>query len=881
MNTLLICGLQVTLVAFVGSLTSLLMRRWLRASATLPIATTLIAIVLLTACAFSSWPSWLHRAGSVSASTTARPESAQPVADDARTADMTLETFGWREAALAAWNGLMDQKAAPWPTVSNAADSPQPAGWTALQITGLVFALGFGVGLVRLLGGLWSVQHFVQTSRPLKTPSLIEELDVLRAELGCCSPVEIRECRHLATAATVGWQKPVILLSDSWRSWSEPQLRSVLAHEIAHITRNDYLAGVAAQLGVVLHFYHPLVHWLVSRFRLEQELAADELAAGVVGGSRAYLNAIGELALKQSNETLGWPAQAFLPTRSTFLRRIEMLRDLKLLSGKAPLAIRAGTLGAIAAVTLVAVGLRPPGGEGAKSVSTVAAEKPVGGLSGGQVVAIPLKAKYVPFDAEFVLVVRPAEIIKAMAKVLDAFPELKGNSTILNGCEQACLFAKHEDGRGSGEGFCLTFVDQAARDQCLSGISFNKPDSTKAKYLTFEYEMGPNVGSGTMCCYKPDDRTAVIAMEGMLQKALLSGPKSLSPLTETETWKAAENGAAVLAIDPAIMKKLVSASPQNPILGMFSPLWDSASNHTLGLNFDKQTNLNLVTQANDEASAQKIKATLKAGAAMLTNIVSSMKAGSNPEGTKQAVEAFLPILEQVQVSVNDKQVSLKLSGDTDKLAALLANPINAAKNSAQQSQHKNNLKMIMLAMHNYHDVHNHFPAAAVIDPESGIAHSWRVAILPYLDQGKLYQQYKMNEPWDSEANLKVLAQMPGVFKDPTETEETTNTAVTAAYGKNLAFEEGDKEGRKISDFTDGLSNTISIIAAQTEIPWTKPEDITIDLTQEKLPPQIGTDGKAFYIGFSDGSVRRAPENVDVKTFKIALTRNGGELFQDF
>ena len=880
MNTLLICGLQVTLVAVVGSLTSILMRRWLRTSATLPIAATLLAIVLLTACAFSSWPSWLHQSGGSSVAVSAGPEELHSTSKPAGKVDITFESFGWREATIAAWNSLMDQQKAPNAIPLNTEATPALTAWTRLQIIGAVFAIGLVMGLIRLLGGLWSIRHFVQISRPLKTSKLLEEIDVLRAELGCHSPVEVRECRHLATAATVGWRNPVILLSDTWREWSSPQLRSVLAHEIAHITRGDYLAGIAAQLGVVLHFYHPLVHWLVGRFRLEQELAADELAARVVGGSRAYLNAIGELALKQSNESLGWPAQAFLPTRSTFLRRIEMLRDLKLLSGKAPLAIRAGTLGAIAAVTLVAIGLRPPGEGDTTSAPAVAAEKPVRVLSGGQATVPALVAKYVPVDAEFVLVVRPAEVIKAAAKVLEAIPEIKGNSTILEGCVQVCMFSKVEESRGTGEGFCLTFVDQDERDQCLSKLSFNKPNSTKVKYLTFEYELGPNAGPATFCCYKADDRTAVIAMEGTLQKALLSGPMSLSPLTETEAWKAAENGAAVLAVDPAMMKKLAAASPQNPILGVFSPLWDSATNHTLGLNFDKQMNLNLVTQAKDDAGAQKVKSTLKAGVAMLTNIVGGMKTGSSPEGTKQAVEVILPILEQLQVSVSGNQVSLSLSGDVDKLASLLAVPIQAAKSSAALAQEKNNLKQIMLAMHNYHDIHGHFPPAVVIDQDSGVPRSWRVELLPLLDKKWLYDQYKKNEPWDSEANLKVLAQMPGVYKDPMKTVNTTNTAVTAAYGKSLAFEEGDKEGRKVSDFTDGTANTICIIATTTEIPWTKPEDINIDVTKDKLP-QIGTETDGFLFGFTDGSVRRAAGNTDVKALKIGLTRNGGEVFQDF
>jgi len=879
MNTLLICGLQVTLVAVAGCLTSLALRRWLRASAALPISATLTAIILLTVCAFNSWPSWLHRSRAGLVATTAPAEGAPQAGEHAGRADMTLESFGWREAALAGWRGLMDQQGSTNSAESKVTAPFKSQGWTMLQVTGVVFALGLIVGLVRLLGGLWSVRHFVKTSRPLKTPALCEEVDVLRAELGCHSAVQVRECRHLATAATVGWRKPVILLSETWRTWSEPQLRSVLAHEIAHITRGDYLTGIAAQLGVVLHFYHPLVHWLVGRLRLEQELAADELAAGVVGGSRAYLDAIGELALKQSNESLGWPAQAFLPTRSTFLRRIEMLRDLKLLSGKAPLAIRAGTLGAIAAVTLVAVGLRPPGEDGTSSAPVLAAEKPVGGLSGGQQAVKPLEAKYVPLNAGLVAVIRSGEVIRTLDKVSPQLMKLFPGHRF-GGSEQVVVFHLWLKDNNSGQGVCVTYADKVTRDQNLEMLGFKPDNVTKKKFLTFEYEQRVSNGFDPNCCYKPDDLTMIIGSEDVVQQAMLTGSKSLSPVTQTSAWKAATGGAAVFAIDPGSMKPVWESAQLNPMLKAMSPVWESTTSITLGVTLDQKTSLTLTGIASDEGHAEKVKTAMEGGVSMLTVLLNALKQNSDPALSKLASEDLMPMLAAHQLTLSGKEATLKVSCETEKLASLLVVPLTAAREAATLTQQKNNIKQIMLAMHNYHDVHKHFPPAVVIDKDSGVPRSWRVEILPLIDQQKLYDQYKKNEPWDSEANLKVLAQMPVVYKDIAAKSETNNTAVIAAYGKNLAFEPGDKEGRKIPDFTDGTSNTIAVIGVQTEIPWTKPEDIEIDVTQDKLPP-IGTAERGYLFGFCDGSVRRAAGNTDIKALKIGLTRNGGEVFQNF
>src|SRR5258708_36844007 len=100
----------------------------------------------------------------------------------------------------------------------------------------------------------------------------------------------------------------------------------VLAHEIAHIARHDFATLIAAQVAVVLHFYHPLVHWLAARLRLEQELAADAAAARLTGGQRTYLTTLAGMALRQSDCPLAWPARTFLPTPGTFMRGIEIGR---------------------------------------------------------------------------------------------------------------------------------------------------------------------------------------------------------------------------------------------------------------------------------------------------------------------------------------------------------------------------------------------------------------------------------------------------------------------------------------------------------------------------------------------------------------------------
>src|SRR5208283_2793105 len=146
----------------------------------------------------------------------------------------------------------------------------------------------------------------------------------------CLRPIEVRQADNLVAAAMVGWHRPTLLVPPDWTTWTEKERRAVLAHEIAHARGHDCLAAYCGQLATMLHVYHPLLHWLTNRLRLEQELAADAAAADLSGGQHQYLVTIAELALRQQDRPLFWPARTFLPTRTTFLRRIAMLRDNKL-----------------------------------------------------------------------------------------------------------------------------------------------------------------------------------------------------------------------------------------------------------------------------------------------------------------------------------------------------------------------------------------------------------------------------------------------------------------------------------------------------------------------------------------------------------------------
>ena len=99
-----------------------------------------------------------------------------------------------------------------------------------------------------------------------------------------------------------------------------------------------------------------------------------------------------------------------------------------------------------------------------------------------------------------------------------------------------------------------------------------------------------------------------------------------------------------------------------------------------------------------------------------------------------------------------------------------------------------NLKQIYLGMHNFLDIYQAFPPAVVIGPDGRPWHSWRVLILPFLEEQALYEQYRFDEPWDGPNNSKLLDKMPEVYADPVYgPPQGQFTSYAAIVGEGMAF----------------------------------------------------------------------------------------------
>jgi hypothetical protein len=182
----------------------------------------------------------------------------------------------------------------------------------------------------------------------------------------------------------------------------------------------------------------------------------------------------------------------------------------------------------------------------------------------------------------------------------------------------------------------------------------------------------------------------------------------------------------------------------------------------------------------------------------------------------------------------------------------------------QLNQSAENLKQIVLAYHNYNDTYGFLPTNKLSKDKKPLL-SWRVQILPFIEQDALYKQFKMDEPWDSENNKKLIDKMPNIFAPVRGKHEAGLTFYQAFGGSNGWLKPG---ARIPASFPDGTSNTLVCAEAAKPVIWTKPEDMEFD--GKKVPALGGLfDGK-FHAGMGDGSVNRFRKGLDPDTLKILI-----------
>jgi hypothetical protein len=179
-------------------------------------------------------------------------------------------------------------------------------------------------------------------------------------------------------------------------------------------------------------------------------------------------------------------------------------------------------------------------------------------------------------------------------------------------------------------------------------------------------------------------------------------------------------------------------------------------------------------------------------------------------------------------------------------------------------------------MYNYNDAHGQLPPAVVYGADGKPLHSWRVLILPYIEERELYEQFKLDEPWDSPHNIRLLEKMPVLYAAPGRKAKKMppyHTVCHVFVGKGTPFEAGTRLRLSLVDFPDGMSNTFLIVEAGKPVPWTKPEELCYD-PDGPLPELDCIFKDCFRAAMAAGFSRWISKQTSEATLRAAITRNG-------
>jgi prepilin-type processing-associated H-X9-DG protein len=285
----------------------------------------------------------------------------------------------------------------------------------------------------------------------------------------------------------------------------------------------------------------------------------------------------------------------------------------------------------------------------------------------------------------------------------------------------------------------------------------------------------------------------------------------------------------------------------------------------------------------DAAAAASAKETAQQFIAMALGQVDKVMT----EKEVNEVPEILPVIKEAQRALKDAKVAvvgsdLTVAGsykaDFD-INAIVAGAVPKMKAAAERAKAQNYLKQIGIALHNYHDANGVLPIHATGANGQAMRNttdkpllSWRVAILPYIEQNNLYQQFKLNEPWDSPNNKKLIEQMPKIFA-PGKPGKPGYTHLQMVVGPGAM-----QAGSSFVKITDGTSNTFAVVEAAEPVIWTKPDDVMLG----KEPPKDLKKkfGGLFPGGFNvlmwDGSVRFVRDTVSDRTLSLLINPSDGQ-----
>lgn len=438
-------------------------------------------------------------------------------------------------------------------------------------------------------------------------------------------------------------------------------------------------------------------------------------------------------------------------------------------------------------------------------------------------------------------------------------------------------------------------------------VRFNKPCDQAAIVAHLVSGAGPKVGkleshrvknADPLVMAFPDDRTLLVASPEELTE-MIAAKNASSPLIDRlKAVDASETLSGVFVVEPVrpIMQAgLAQLPPLPPEIQQFTEVADLLSAVELHVRLGETLETSLVLEGTDPKAAARLDQLLDNAIDLGTAAVDqqlAQAAANDPGPVNEAMAKYVKrmlnsAIDAVERKQSGNRLALRMQGGGDAtiglatngvLVALLLPAVQAAREAARRSQSNNNLKQIGLGMQIYADINKKFPARAIFADGKPLL-SWRVAILPMVEQKALYDQFHLDEPWDSEHNRKLIEQMPPVYANPNLDASLTQAGKTnylAPTGSGTMFD-GEQQAN-FATIRDGTTNTIMVVEADADraVIWTKPDDLEIDAEK----PRDGLGGLrpgGFLAVFADGHTSFLQNALDAATLLNLFNPRDGQV----
>lgn len=304
----------------------------------------------------------------------------------------------------------------------------------------------------------------------------------------------------------------------------------------------------------------------------------------------------------------------------------------------------------------------------------------------------------------------------------------------------------------------------------------------------------------------------------------------------------------------------------------------------IGIDLENRFNIEVLYRSETEEDAEEIQKAItdavEFGGDMAVGALASQMDFDDP--VQEALVDYAQRIKEMyqgkltpQLERNTLRLNLEGEfGAAPILVGMLLPAVQQARGAARRVASMNNTRQMALAFHNYQSAYGKFPQSSVDDQGRPLL-SWRVHILPFIEQNELYEQFHLDEPWDSPHNRKLIDQMPPSFRSPSSPAPNGKTVYLGIGGETGIFNGKETD---FADVTDGTSNTALIVEVNADraVDWTRPVDYVPD-PKKPLDGLGNTQPGGFIVALADGSTQFISNSINPEVWLKLMTMNGGEI----